>query len=78
MSLARARSKVYAAWRRAGLRRGCRPEAWYRYGAEVVATARGIEISGHVAADLPALIGALAGVVAVSIVDGFVVIGGAS
>jgi len=76
VTLSKIRAKVYALWKRAGLSRSCsRVGAWYRYGAEVIATARGIEISGHVIADRAALFAPLvaAGFV-VADVDGFAVI----
>jgi hypothetical protein len=78
MTLRSIRARVYALWRRAGLTRSTRPGAWYRYGAEVIATARGIEISGHAVADLAALLAPLttAGI-RVATVDGFAVIVGA-
>lgn len=60
MKLANVRKAAYAAWNRAGLRRSTsRPQAWYRYGAEITETPAGIEISGHVIADTEALIAPL-------------------
>ena len=60
MSLTSVRKAAYAAWNRAGLCRSVsRPQAWYRYGAEVIETSAGIEISGHVIANTDALIAPL-------------------
>lgn len=60
MKLASVRKAAYAAWNRAGLCRSVsRPQAWYRYGAEVIETSAGIEISGHAVADTETLIAPL-------------------
>lgn len=60
MTLAAIRKAAYAAWNRAGLCRSVsRPQAWYRYGAEITQTSAGIEISGHVIANTEALVAPL-------------------
>lgn len=60
MNLASVRKAAYAAWNRAGLCRSMsRPQAWYRYGAEIIETPAGLEISGHVIADTEALVAPL-------------------
>lgn len=60
MKLAAIRRTAYAAWNRAALCRSVsRPQAWYRYGAEITETSAGVEISGHAVVDTEALVAPL-------------------